>query len=456
MLPRSGHRRARPVPTVPREEPMPNYTEMAFGELTLAFTTSMEFRWNTEKTDSDHPASFYHPIPPAGFYALGSVGIPYKSDDGNDGNAAALCVRAAVGSGEPLAYPTGFTRIWQNKGMDSEYQCACWRPTAPSGYVALGHVMGSDHDTVPSTKSMVCVRKDLVHQADAGEFIYNTAGSHANNKFSAWQVACPEYEGDDTGLIAAFTFVGAASRDAPTSDSALWVLNLPFPSVTYASPALPTLTGYTDPSPDGSTTAVVDRKVYVPFTAVKDTEDIDNTGEKPTVGWQVANTPFYTVCRLANYTEVIFYYNDKSIEETSGEYTTTTGVTTEVSDSYSATVGIEVGVETGVSVGLETKVSAKLSLALGFSKTVGVSEFEEVSVTYTLTIPATTAAVLYVTTYTLQPYRDDGTPVGEGKVKSFNTNSFYSTQYPPATSSSAVTAQAVASEPAAESEAVAV
>lgn len=428
---------------------MPNHTELAFGELTLAFTTDLAFRWNTEKTDSDHPASFYHPRPPEGFYALGSVGIPNKSDDGNDGNAAALCVKGAVGSGEPLAYPTGFTRIWQNKGMDSKYQCACWRPAAPSGYVALGHVMGSDHDTVPSTTSMVCVRKDLVHQAYAGEFIYNTAGSHANNKFSAWQVACPKYEGDDTGLIAAFTFVGAASMDAPGSDSALWVLNLPFPFVTYASPALPTLTGYSDPAPDGSTTtAVVDRKVYVPFTAVKDTEDIDNTGEKPTVGWQVANTPFYAVCRLANYTEVIFYYNDKSIEETSGEHTTTTGITKDVSDSYSTTVGFEVGVDAGVSVGLETTVSAKVSLALGFSKTVGVSEFEEKSVVYTLTIPPATAAALYVTTYTLLPYRDDGTPVGEGRVKSFNTNSFYSTQYPPATSSSAVTAQVVATEPA--------
>ncbi|HEX2211284.1 MAG TPA: Vps62-related protein [Longimicrobium sp.] len=418
-------------------------TSMQFGELELAFTTGMKFRWSSEKSDAKYKGAFYHPVPPSGFYALGSVGVDYFGDDGN---IAALCVKGTVGaagSGAPLARPTGYERIWRNKGMNSKYGGACWRPLAPSGYVALGHVFGSDQDNAPSTSDIVCVRKDLVHTAYAGEFIYNTKNSDADHKFSAWRVATPVYDGGATGLIASLGFVGNASHDAPASDAALWVLNLPFPVQTFDSPEMPELTGYTDPGT--YTEPVVDRIVTVPFTSVADTEDVDSTGEKVSVGWQVEHTPFYTVRREANYHRIIHFYNRNDTQQTSPSTTTTVGVSEDSSKTYSVETGIEVGFEAGVDVGVEAQVSAKLSVVLGFSQTVSVGEFKESSVTFSIDAAPHTSGVLYAASYTLRLHRDDGTEVGGGLALDV-PDSYLALQYPPAAAQT-VTVSAVEAEP---------
>ncbi|HEX2080096.1 MAG TPA: Vps62-related protein [Longimicrobium sp.] len=421
-------------------------TSMQFGELELAFTTDMKFRWSSEKSDAKYKGAFYHPVPPSGFYALGSVGVDYFGDDGN---VAALCVRGTVGaagSGAPLARPAGYERIWRNKGMNSKYGGACWRPIAPSGYVALGHVFGSDQDTAPSTSDIVCVRKDLAHVAYAGEFIYSDKNSDADHDFSAWRVAAPVYDGDQTGLLASLGFVGVGSHTVPTSDAALWVLNLPFPVETYASPEMPELTGYTDPG--DYTEPVTDRIVYVPFTSVVDTEPVDSTGEKVTVGWQVSHTPFYTVRREANYHAIVHYWNTGKTQQTSPPKTTTVGVSEDTSKTYSVETGIEVGFEVGVDVGVEAQVSAKLSVLLGFSQTVSVGEFRESSVTFSIEVAPQTSGVLYAASYTLRLHRADGTEVGGGLTFD-EPDSYLALQYPPAESAeeSSVTITAIAAEP---------
>lgn len=418
---------------------------MQYGELTLAFTTDLKFRWNSEKTDAKYKGAFYHPVPPAGFYALGSVATDHFGDDGN---IAALCVKGTVGSGSdgaPLARPTSYERMWHSKGMGGKYSGSCWRPVAPRGYVALGHVFGSDRETMPSTSDIVCVRQDLAYKGEVGEFIYSTMNSDANNNFSAWAVAVPAFDGEDTGLIAGLTFIGHPSQQtAPTDDTALWVLNLPFPAESFASPQTPTLTGYTDPGE--YTSPVTDRIVYVPFTAIVDTEPVTATGEDISVGWQVDNTPFYSVRRLASYHRIIHFYNQNQTQQTSPSKTTTMGVSEDTSQTYTVETGIEVGFEAGVSVGAEAKVSAKVSLALGFSQTVAVGEFKEESMTYSIDVAPQTSGVLYVTSYTLHLYRADGTEVGNGLT--LDVDSYYATQYPaPSSSVQAMSVMAVQAEP---------
>lgn len=436
-------------------------TSMVFGELELAFTTDMEFRWNSEKTDGKYGGSFWHPVPPKGFYALGSIGSDQKfSSAGTDGNVAALCVKAADGTavgakGSPLARPTGYERIWRTKHMGGKYDGSCWRPLAPTGYVALGHVFGNSKDNEPDTDEIVCVRKDLVHLGYAADFIYSEKNTDANHKFSAWRIGCPDFEDETNGLIASLGFVGVESHEAPGSDTALWVLNLPFPTETVSSPEVPVLDGYD--APPAYTDPVTDRIVHVPFTAVNDKAAADSQGTPVTVGWQVANTPFYTVRRQANYACEIFQYNNGYDLPQTSSRETWVGVSTTTSDTYSTEFGMEVGVTTGVSLGIETKVSVKLSMSLGFSTTTSVTELTYEKYIYSLQVAPQSAGALYVAQYTLQVVRGDAdeTVVDSASARGFLVNSYYVTSYPAPETTSTDTVQAM-SMAAPESELAAV
>lgn len=419
-------------------------TSMPFGDLTLAFTTDMRLQWSSRKSGGDYKASFYQPQPPDGFVALGHVACEGYEDDGN---IAALCVKGRIGDKNddaPLAYPTKYERVWQDKGTDGKYSGACWRPVPPDGYVALGHLFGSGHETEPQTTDVVCVRKTLAYKAAYDSHaVYGTAGTDANKRFHAYQILVPTGAVPAEGrmLIAALTFFGKQGEGQPDDDQALWVLNVEIASAAAESPAAPTLTGYNEV--DDTVQEIVDRTVYVPFTGITDTRPRDN-GKPVTVKWQVAHSPFYAINRVATYEQVLHYYNQLATTQTAPTRTHTVGITHSQSQSFSGEVGIEVGYEEGVNLGTESKVSAKLSVSLGFSKSREVEEFVEDSVTYSMDVPGATAAALYVPHYTLQLVRSagEGEQVAEEGLH-FKANAQYvSAQYPAAGAGAVATAGA--------------
>lgn len=409
-------------------------SSMQFGELTLAFTTRMSLKWSSQKSGGDYKASFYQPKPPSGFHALGHVGHEGYEDDGN---IAALCVMGTIGNGKdqaPLAHPTGYERVWQDKGTDGKYSGACWRPIAPSGYVALGHLFEQGHDTMPKTTDIVCVRKNLAYLADYDEkALYGTAGTDANHRFHAYKIIIPKNASPSEThiLIAALTFFGKQGGGAPTGDPALWVLNLPIVDEVLTSPTAPAMTATS--SPPDYTEALVDRIAYVPFTGVKDNDPVNGTGEKISVNWQVKNSPFYAIKRLARYHKILYYYNQTSLTQTAPPKTVTVGVSSEHSETFSVETGIEVGYETGVSVeGQTSKLSVKLGISLGFSVTRSFGEFLQDSFTLAIDVPSNTAVTLYIPHFTLQLVRDAGHGETVGKDLPFNSNDNYvSAQYPP-------------------------
>lgn len=437
--------------------------EMPFGALTLAFTTDVEFRWSSQGTGGKYPGGFYHPKPPAGFFALGTVARASKRDDGN---FAALCVKPTdPNRTDLLAHPTGYERIWKSEGTGGDEKGACWRPIAPEGYVALGHVFTTSHKTAPALSDVVCVRKmdgtdALVHKGKVGTSgitdggaIYDTSGTGADHHLSAWAVAAPASDGDEKGLIAAQTFIGKQGRGAPTDDDALWVLNLPFPSERFESPALPELSGYAKPA--DYTGEIDDALVYVPFTGIVDNDPIGGTGEtKISAGWQVENSPFYTVRRSARYHLVSFLNNTTQQVQTSPPETHTIGVNQETSQTFSVETGITVGY--GIKVGgpiVEESLSVQVSLKLGFSQTVSHGGFAEQSITYSISVAPRTAGALYEASYMLQAVRADGTRVGSPLAFDLK-ESHYATQYPPAPSRSLQGVSVAMAEPQTEAEPV--
>jgi hypothetical protein len=274
--------------------------EKQFGELVLAFTTDFDFRWNDRESGGKYDGSFWQPRPPKGFYALGGVGV--KGYDDPSGKVAALCVRAADGASSraPLALPTGYDRIWKDSGSGAKHDGSCWRPKAPQGYVALGDVFNSGHDTPPPLEDAICVRADLTHDAVAGAFIWDDKDTGSDKDFGAWEIAPPPAFSDPTlGLFAAGTYVGVDSHDKPKYDAVLNVLMVPLPNEVGTNPPEPSLDGYS--APPQRTPEVVDRVVTVPFTAVKD--------DSRDLRWKVENSPFYQIERKAWYELTIFEHN---------------------------------------------------------------------------------------------------------------------------------------------------
>lgn len=377
-------------------------SQVQFGELVLAFTTAYDYRWNDKGSGADRDVAFYHPKPPAGFFALGSIGV--ANYDSPNGKFASMCVKAAttVGGKPALAAPTGWTFIWNDKGSGANDDGSCWRPIAPEGYVALGDVFVAGYNP-PSGQQVMCVAKELVYEGRIGNLIWDDAGSGADRDFGAWQIeAGRAFLDTPDGVFAVNSFVGRDSHAKPDSSAVAWNLLLPLPTFEAGGPEKPVLKSRT--KPPAHTTPVVDRIVTVPFTAVVDNDK--------TLQWRVENSPFYTVERSVDYALVLFIDNTTKTQQ-SASTAITTGVSRESSETFSITTGITVSYESGIDAGgFSTKVTASLSIELGYSSTTAVTQFRSETDEAILVAAPDHAAALWTESDSLRVRRADGGAVG--------------------------------------------
>ncbi|MGN5192851.1 hypothetical protein BJP22_04745 [Aeromonas veronii] len=376
---------------------------MQFGDLELAFTTEYEYRWNDRGSGADHDIGFYHPIPPAGFYALGSIGV--NNYDNPNGKFASLCVKnVSKPNQQPaLAQPIRFDLIWTDRGSGAKADGSCWRPVPPAGYVALGDIFVTGYNA-PTGLQVMCVAEELVCDGKIGNLIWDDTGSGADRDFGVWQIdASKSFLDTPDGIFAVNSFVGRDSHQKPDSASVAYNLRLPLPTeVVTHSIDKPILTGRT--KPPTHTNPKVDRIVTVPFTAVRD--DTKN------VEWRVRNSPFYTVERSVDYSLVLFIDNTTQTEQ-SASTSITTGVSKESSQTFSINTGITVGYESGIDAGgFSTKASVSLSIELGYSTTQSVTQFRSETDEATLIAAPNHAAALWIESNSLQVRRADRSPVG--------------------------------------------
>ncbi|WP_158717334.1 Vps62-related protein [Streptomyces sp. NRRL F-4474] len=395
---------------------------MVFGELELAFTDQYSWRWDDEDTGGKHWVSFWHPKPPQGFHALGTVALPaWGSDNLNPKtpntkvkeHVVSLCVKngpaqASEGKKPPLAHPEDYAVVWKDVGSGGKHYGACWRPVAPGGYVALGCVMSENTYDKPALTDVVCVREDLTHMADL-KWIYEDKGTSAKDYFSVWanQVPPAYQDGRDGGhraLVAPNTFTAASSWDEPSRGAPeRRVLCIEMPVEEKPHPdGFPKLTGRVRPADRTPETTV--NVVWVPFMAVKD--------DDKSASWKLANSPFYRIERRASWYMHRFSNNTTSASQSISE-TVTVGVEKDRSDTFSAEVGISVSAQVGVSSGVASaSVTTTYSLALGYSRSTATKNLEHKSVTHNLTVPPNKAAAMWVGDHTIQVTRQDGTHVG--------------------------------------------
>lgn len=379
-----------------------------FGPLQLTFTSHFEPVWNDRNSDADKDLAIWKPIAPDGFHICGHIAID-NYDPASD-QYAVLCVKALPGQEDVLKAPTKYEKIWSDDGSAAHEDGACWRPVAPEGYVALGDVFGRYNKFLgkflpPSLDEVVCVRKDFAIRANvAEEPIWTDKGSGSDRDFSAWQiVATSNYRPGGKGTIMVNSFVGNSGIDGKGYDRPLDApevngLYLPIPAQAYEEPPVPVLTSLGNP-PD-NTNPCVDHGVVVPFTAITD--------KAVSLKWQVENSPFYLVERLAFYSLVLFDRNDTSAPE-KNTITVVAGMEKSEGESFWESTGVKISQSTGISLGaISKKVSIEIAQQMGFEKSSSWTIFGSQEVSNEFMTPPHGATAIWNNSYNMRVRRTDG------------------------------------------------
>ncbi len=390
-------------------------TEVAFGELTLAFTDQFSLRWNDKGSGGDHDGAFWHPTAPGGFRPLGSIGV--NNYDNPDRNQWALCVKPTVEGSRAVRSPTSYNRIWKDEDSGADMYGACWEAVAPEGYVALGHVF-TDGYQPPSLEDIWCVHRDLVGEALLSDWLWDDSGTGSASDFSAWRIDPITYYHDNTTvLIGANCFYGVASSDRPAP--VVKVLRLEPPTERGDTPPVPRLDSYDRPPEDSDW--VRERRITVPFTGVTD----DHYG----LAWKIANSPFYFLERWDNF-HLELYDNNGQAEPHVIQKEVTVGVTETNTKTFNHEVGISISYETGVSFGTSAKVKGTLSYKFGYSTSTSVTNFRENKVIHHLTTPGQHAAASWAPQTMFKLLRADGSMVGAPLFLEDSGVAFYEREYP--------------------------
>ena len=404
---------------------MPIAKQVQFGDLILGFTTEFSWRWDDGGSGGSYDGSFFHPEPPSGFHALGSLG--FKGYDNPDGKYASLCVKEASSGGKAaLSSPAGYELIWADSGSGARADGSCWRPIPKSGYVALGDVFQRGYGK-PSISDVMCVSRELVAEGLVGDRIWIDRNTGAHQDFGSWAVQVYTGFKDTTdGVFAVGTFTSRGGTDAhnkPSASPVVWNLRLPLPTTSGPNAKKPSLEGRT--SPPTTTNAVVDRIVTVPYTCIQ-----DKSSRKP-LKWIVEHTPFYNVERSVSYDLVNFL--DNTTESEQNVFTeVTTGISKETSDTFSISTGISVEATSGVSVhGVGGSVSVTMSVELGYSHSNTVAAFRQETDNVTLTVSPGQAGAVWTEKHTLGVRRgNDGARVSRPISFDTSASSCVFSEYP--------------------------
>lgn len=397
--------------------------------LAITYVDQFEGRWNDVGSGLPIDGGYFHPIAPAGYYALGSSGqsnyvIPNEQ-------RAAIVVKAVDGS-DALAAPTGYTKIWDAAGS-ADSPGSFWMPVAPEGYRALGVVAMFGNTTEPSTDDVRCVREDLVVEAKAGDPIWGCFSGTHMVAFGSWQVDPPDVPNQagkaylDAGTLVALTDAESSEATAPVVNPALYMLNLDLPVVTdhRNTNSAPVLDGYDEPPANSDT--YLGREVAVPFEFVRDAE-MEGEGE---LHWRVTNSPIYRVRREDTYALMYFYDNRAGTTPITHTVENTVGISQTDSETYSQKVGISISATAGCNLIGGSSATVEVSYEFGYETTSSLTVFEERTVSQAVIIAPDTAGCLWQknTRFALLRNNEGWTEAAGGDV-SMNVDSFVKGEYP--------------------------
>ena len=360
--------------------------------LLVRFVNSFGFVWNDYKLymfGSPLGVTFfrvYEPQVPVGYYRLGSyivTDFDNSESDMTSDTYRTIVVKAIDDSGA-LAKPIGFELIATIKAYSSEPALSIYRIIPPTDYFAMGVVAVTGTSAPdPATTDLRCVYKDYVAQASystADPKIYATS-SVCSNYFRLYPITIPsEIDKDDDQLtlnpgLCAYG-LGDSSNDFILAQCPVLKGRAPVMLAQEDTNYVPTLTSLYET--EGSARPAYGRRIVaLPWFGFNDS--LVTTLDK------YIYTPVYRIERDYYYALDKFRYNQLSTPYTL-EISSTTGVSSSTAQTSWSSKGVEVGPAFGLKIA--TLTLFKLTKELGFATTESSSEFNQTTVTDTMTIPA--------------------------------------------------------------------
>ncbi|RFU73017.1 duf946 domain-containing protein [Trichoderma arundinaceum] len=161
------------------------------AEIQLVKTNRFTQIWNDQGSGGDIDVKFWDAVKQGNLRPLGSTCNPsYAGIDNGTGYAYLIgTTTAASSSANPaVKSPTGYNKIWTDKGSGARANGSLWRPNCPLGYVSLGDVAQNGWGE-PSTSRVWCLRVDLAEEAGYGSSpIWWDKGSGSDKDVSVWEI----------------------------------------------------------------------------------------------------------------------------------------------------------------------------------------------------------------------------------------------------------------------------
>lgn len=336
------------------------------GSTALALPLDYAWVWDTKDTGSDNNGSFWFPIPPPGYRAMGIVAqTGYTKPNLND----VVCVRedlTVMGEAGDYTWRGGkFITPWISDAFCS------WVIEPP-----------------------------------------NTTEPHENSYLS-------------TGTFVAYLKQNSNSwPEKPIVHPAMNVLKVKLPMLaeTPYHQYVPKLTGYDRP-PD-ETVPILAREMLVPCTIISDPQFTNNQM------WRITNSPFYRLERQVFYKLIYHNHNQTTTQQNNSYKRTvgiTNEKSTEIWNSTSISLSVEAGISFKF---LSGKITASVSKEFGYSTTSSVSELQQDEYLTSANILPGKAIAIWQRYSRFVLKRHNGTSLETVKAWEFGINSYVTDDYP--------------------------
>ncbi|KAM3072008.1 hypothetical protein ACMFMF_007405 [Clarireedia jacksonii] len=347
-------------------------------------------------------ATFFHPRAQGNLCALGSYGNPAYGEI--TGKKSVILVgpnpSAPSGASSPVARPTGYTEIWNDRGAGGVNDGTIWRPIAPAGYVALGDVMSTGYNKQPSINDIWCLRADLTRLSTyEAEDFWNDGSSGANRDCMCWKTITESNGIDGSEYIPVPPGTFRASQHYNRADASLAIVPLLRVPNQYQrfDYQLPVITPSTIPTTGDKLGRKEQCRVTLPFISF-----LPNNDERSLAR---ITTPFYTVSRSIAW-DVEGVWENNSAGDFRREKKIKFGISKTQSEEMTHSAGVSISATYGIK-GFESNVTLNYQFTQSNFKS--YTEYKEEEVTESFDVPAKTVKVLFSKHIWLTATAGDGT-----------------------------------------------
>jgi len=407
-----------------------NHRLIDAGELLISFTDKFKYRWRDSASGGRYDGNFWHPVPEAGWYALGSLGFGGTRGFGYhnpNGVYSMIVVKESSDANPnlpPLKHPLSYDKIWDDRDTHATDSGSFWTPVCPLGYKAMG-VVAQGGWSSPSINDVVCVREDLTIPGEAADLVWNDADTGGTyGSFGSWLIQNKADKPHELAHLEAGTFVGWNRHQRPETHDTMNLLKVRLPMLAEApvQSYVPRLESYD--TPPHETVPLMAKVMLMPYTMVKDQDYFDE--------WRWEESPFYRLERYVYYKLLYHNHNQTNVQQ-DNSVEIVSGVSTTESDSFWEETSVSITAEAGINFkAASAKISATVSRSFGYETMSSVTELQEKHVTSTVSTPPNSAAALWqqLNRYVLK--RHNGTNVETVYEWEFGIDSYTTSMYPPA------------------------